>query len=185
MSEQADAVIEWIGSLQLAGGDHDGEPFEVLPWQRRAVRGVLGHAEAAISTPRGNGKSAFVAAVAAAVVDPDGPLTGRRREVVVVAPTFNQAAITFEDVLAFVAARHDLDNRRVWRKQETVNVSRLEHRPTGARVRCVSSRPAGLHGLRPALMIIDEPAQLTRSERDRVYAAASTSLSSGSMSGMS
>ena len=79
------ALIDYIGGLVLAGGDHDGAPFDVLPWERRFIRGAFGQpGHAALSVARGNGKSALVAAIAAAVADPDGPLHGNRREVVCV-----------------------------------------------------------------------------------------------------
>ncbi len=176
MVSLAEAVIAFMGTLRLAGGDHDGELFEVLPWQRRAVRGILKRLEAAVSTGRGCGKTAFFALLACCVLDPAGPLHGRRREVVIVAPTFRQAMQAFEDVLASMGERHDLSDRAVWRKQETMNYALLEHRASGARVRCVSSRPGGLHGLRPFLLLVDEPAQFERGQRDRAWAAFETSL---------
>ena len=112
------ALIDYLGGLQLAGGDHDGDPFTVLGWQRRFLSGAFrGIGDAGLSVARGNGKSALVAAVACAVVDPAGPLTGTRREVVVVAASFDQSRIIFEDVLAFLGARYDLSDRAEWRRQ--------------------------------------------------------------------
>ena len=105
----ADQLVDYLGGLVLAGGDRDGEQFTVLPWERRFLRGAFGRAkDSGLSVARGNGKSALVAAVAAAVVDPLGPLHGRRREVVVVASSFDQGRVVFEDVLAFLAERYDL-----------------------------------------------------------------------------
>ena len=52
------ALIDYIGGLILAGGDHDGERFSVLPWQRRFLRGAFRlPGDAALSCGRGNGKS--------------------------------------------------------------------------------------------------------------------------------
>ena len=62
-----------------------------------------------------------MAAIACAIVDSEGPLTGRRGEVTVVAPTFTQARIVFEDVVAYLGERHDLDDRAVWRRQASHN----------------------------------------------------------------
>lgn len=125
---------------------------------------------------RGNGKSALCAAVAAAVVDPSGPLTGRRREAVVCAASFGQARIIFEDVLSFLGALYDLSDRARWRKQDSQNAATLEFRPTGSRVKCIGSDPANAHGLRPALALLDEPAQWESSKADRMLAAMRTSL---------
>ena len=171
------ALVGYLGGLTLAGGDHNGEPFTVLPWERRFLFGAFrGAGDAGLTVARGNGKSALCAAVASAVVDPAGPLTGRRREVVVCAASFGQGRVIFEDVLAFLGARYDLGDRSEWRRQDSANLATLEYRPSGARVKCVGSDPATAHGLRPALALLDEPAQWEPGKRDRMYAAIRTSL---------
>lgn len=172
------SLTGFVGSLCISGGDADGEPFRVLPWERRFLLGAFrSDGDAALSVARGNGKTALVAAIASAVVDPLGPLTGRRREVVVVASAFDQARITFDDVLNFLRGRgHDLDDRELWRKQDSSNRALLEYRETQARVRCLGSDPRRMHGIRPSLVLADEPAQWEPAQRDRCYAALRTSL---------
>ena len=172
-------LIRYVGGLVLAGGDHDGARFRVLPWERRFLRGVWARhrsGDAGLSIARGNGKSALLAAVAAAVVDPRGPLHGRRRETVVVASSFDQAKIIFEDVLAFLSDRYDLGDRSLWRRQDSANRATLEYRRSGARIRCLGSDPGRLHGIRPMLALCDEPAQWPTAKADRMRAALSTSL---------
>ena len=126
-------LIAYLGGLTLTGGDLDGERFTVLHWEARFIRGAFGDepGDSALSVGRGNGKSALCAGLASAVVDPCGPLHGRRREVVVVASSFEQSRIIFEDVLAFLGSTYDLGDRRVWRKQDSVNKAQLEHRESG------------------------------------------------------
>ena len=171
------ALVGYVAGLTLAGGDHDGSPFTVLPWESRFLRGAFrGPGDAGLTVGRGNGKSCLLAAVASAVVDPLGPLHGRRREVVVSAASFAQGRIIFEDVLAFLAARYDLGDRAVWRRQDSANLASLEHRASGARVRCIGSDPGNAHGLRPALALLDEPAQWQSATADRMYAAIRTGL---------
>ena len=63
-----------------------------------------------------------------------------------------------------------------WRVQDSANNAMIEHRPSGARVRVLGSDPARLHGLRPALVLADEPAQWLASNADRALAALRTSL---------
>ena len=173
----ADDIIAYLGGLTLAGGDHDGKPFVVLPWERRFIRGAFrGAGDSALSVARGNGKSALVAGVAAAMVDPVGPLHGRRREVVCVAASFDQSRIIFEDVLAFLGDRYDLGDRSVWRKQDSANRATLEFRESGCRIRCIGSDPGRAHGLRPALALLDEPAQWDAGRADRMLAAIRTGL---------
>ena len=92
----------------------------VLPWERRFIRGVFQRdGDGAVSLGRGGGKSAIVAGIAAAVVDPAGPLNGPRREVVCCAASFSQARIIYEDVLAFLGDKYDLADRKTWRKQDS------------------------------------------------------------------
>lgn len=178
--EKADSVrslVRYLESLTLTGGDLDGEPFTVLPWERQFLAGAFAQpGNAAISVARGNGKSALVAGIASAVVDPVGPLTGTRREVVCVATSFMQARIVFEDVLAFLGAKYDLDDREMWRKQDSAQVAQLDHRPTGARVRVIGCEPSTAHGMRPFLALLDEPAQWQPAKADKVLAAVRTGL---------
>lgn len=171
-------LIGYLGGLTLSGGDHDGEPLVVLGWEKRLLRGIFRRTgDAAVTVARGNGKSAVVAGIAAAVVDPDGPLHGNRREVVCCAASFEQSRIIFEDVLGFLRGLgFDLDDRKVWRKQDSANRAHLEHRPSGARVRCIGSDPKTAHGLRPLLVLADEPAQWEPAQRDRMLAAIKTGL---------
>ena len=171
-------VIDYLAGLTMSGGDRDGEPFEVLAWERRFCRGAFAvEGPAALSVGRGNGKSGLVAGLAAAMVDPAGPLHGTRRECVCVASSFDQSRVIYEDVLSYLKGRgFDLDDRKTWRKQDSANRAVIEFRDTGARVRCIGSDPSKAHGLRPALALLDEPAQWEVAKKDRMLAAIRTGL---------
>ena len=170
------ALPEYLGGLTLTGGDRDGERFEVLGWERRFLSGAFrGPGDAGLSVARGNGKSALLAGVACAVVDPEGPLHGRRREVVCCAASFEQSRVIYEDVLGYLGGRYHLAGPD-WRKQDSGNRATLEYRPTGARVRCIGSDPGNAHGLRPALALLDEPAQWPAASSARMVAALRTGL---------
>ena len=171
------ALVDYLGGLKLVGGDHDGQPFTVLPWERRFIFGAFRtRGAAALSVARGNGKSALVGAIATAVVDPAGPLHGNRRECICVAASFQQSRIIFEDVLSFLGQRYDIKKRDTWRLQDSANSATVEFRPSGARVRCFGSDPSKAHGLRPYLALLDEPAQWDGHKSARMYAAMRTSL---------
>ena len=167
-----------MGGLTLAGGDRDGEKFTVLPWEKRFIMGAFHRpGDSALSVARGNGKSALVAAIATAVADPKGPLTGNRREVLCVASSFSQARIVFEDVLYFLrGAGNDLGDRKLWRLQDSQNMATVEYKPTGARCRALGGDPRRAHGLRPYLALIDEPSQHDPAKADRMLAAIKTGL---------
>ena len=168
------AILRYLETLRL---DED-RPLIVLPWQRKFVAGAFSvSGDAALSVARGNGKSALVAAIAAAVVDPSGPLHGRRREVVVCASAFQQSKIIFEDALSFLSlAGHDIFSRKEWRVANDAQRATVEHLPSGARLRCVGSDPKRAHGLRPALALLDEPAQWPAHTSESMLAAMRTSL---------
>ena len=145
------AIIEWLGTLTLSGGDLDGQKFTCWPWERSFILGTFSQpGNAALSIARGNGKSGFVAGLATAVVCPGAPLHGTKREVVCCASSFGQARIIFEDVLSYVRGLgHDLADRSLWRLQDSANQATLEYRPTGARVKCIGSDAKRAHGLAP------------------------------------
>ena len=134
-------LIEYIESLQCTQGAGAGQPLRLMPWQRRFLRGAFGtDGDAALSVSRGNGKTTLTAAVATAAID--GPLRTPRGEVVIVASSFVQGRVGFEHVCAFLTAKgHKLTDRSTWRLQDSVNSAVVEHRPTGARVRCIGSDP--------------------------------------------
>ena len=168
-------LVRYIESLTLTHGAKAGHPFKLLAWQRAFVRGTFkrGVHRAALSVPRGPGKTTLLAAVAAAAVD--GPLRVPRGEVVVVASSFEQAKILFGALLAFTGTQGDFD-KRLWRKHDTAQRASLEHLPTGCRVKAIASDPRRAHGLRPSLVIADEPAQWPSSTTDAMYAALNTAL---------
>ena len=127
-------LIAYLEGLTLTGRDHDGELLTLLPWERRFVRGAFGRpGDAALTVGRGNGKSALVAGIGTAVVDPSGPLHGRRQEVVAVASSFAQGWIIFEDALEFLRELHGGLSRRVWRWQDSANNALIQHKGSGAR----------------------------------------------------
>ena len=175
----AKLLIKYISGLTLSGGDCDGEHFTVLKWQRRFIDGLFSQpGSGALSVARGNGKSlVWLQPWPVAVVDPEGPCHERRREVVVCASSLEQSRPIFDDSLRFLMERHDLTDRKVWRKVDSVNRLMLEHRPSGCRLRCIGSDPQKAMGLRPFWVLADEPASWDPAKRDRMVSALKTGLS--------
>ena len=172
-------LIRHIEGLEISQGQGVGERVRLFPWERRFLRGAFAPdvSTAALSVARGNGKSTLLGAVAAATVD--GPLVQPRAETVVVASSFAQSRIIFEHVLAFlreVIERDGYGKRDRWRIQDSVNTATIEDRRTGARVRCIASDPRRAHGLAPALVLADEPAQWEPAKAESMLAALQTGL---------
>ena len=127
----------YLSGLTVSQGRRAGEGFEVLPWQRRFIRGAFapGVQSAALSVARGNGKTALLSGIAAATLD--GPLAVPRGETVIVASSFEQARIAFEHVVAFMGDK--LGDKARWKVWDTAQQARIEDKVTGARVRCIVS----------------------------------------------
>ena len=66
--------------------------------------------------------------------------------------------------------------KSVWRIQDSENRALIEHRPSGARIRCIGSDPKRAHGLRPYIALMDEPAQYDSAKADKMLAAIRTGL---------
>ena len=166
------ALESYLSGLTVSQGRRAGEPFVVLPWQRRFVRGAFapGVQLAGLSVARANGKTALLSGIAAATLD--GPLAVPRGEAVIVASSFEQARIAFEHVLAFMG--ETIGDKHRWKVWDTAQQARIEDKLTGARVRCIGSDPRRAHGLAPVLVLADEPAQWPETTGERMVAALRT-----------
>ena len=69
-----------------------------------------------------------------------------------------------------------LEDRKVWRKRDTSGIFEIEHLPTRVRLKAVGSDPRRMHGLRPLLVLADEPAQWPPSTSEAALAALRTGL---------
>ena len=127
------AILTYLSSLTVTQGPKRGEPFEVLPWERMFIRGAFAvDDDVALSMGRGGGKTTFVAALACAIRDPDGPLHEKAEatDAVIAASSFGQGLRPFRAVQRFLAAKgYDLHDRKVWRMHDyhamNASVSRI------------------------------------------------------------
>ena len=159
-SDKGARVADYLARFTVTQGRRYGEPFTVLPWQREFLIGAFapGVNEAALSVARGNGKTALMGGVAAQAVLPDSPLHEPRAETCIVAASHDQGGILFDHMLAYLAPAIEADPR-AFRVINNAARRRVEYRETGAVVRLLSSDFKRAHGLAPALVLLDEPAQ--------------------------
>ena len=173
------ALERYIEGLTISQGRHAGEPFALLPWQRRLLRGAFSQPrDSAFSMARGGGKSTLVSAIAAATVDVDGPLVEPRAECLVVASSFDQGLLNFRHVMAFLEpsfVRYGTGPRGRFRIQDSANRATITDRSTGAMLRVVGSDPRRLHGAAPKLLLLDEVAQWPPEKLPAMLAALKTS----------
>lgn len=163
----------YIADLVIPSGRHAGQPFDVLPFQRRFLAWAFGQPDdAALSIARGNGKTTLCAGLLAAALY--GPLAQPNGESVLVASSFEQALIGYRVLKAFMAGEIERNPKR-WRIQDSVNRAAITDRETGASVRVLGSDPRRLHGLQANLLILDEIAQWPPTQVDAMIAALETS----------
>ena len=72
--------------------------------------------------------------------------------------------------------KYNLSDKKTWRLQNSRNAAILQHKPSGARVRCHGSDPKRAHGLRSFLALLDEPAQWMPGTADKMRSAIRTGL---------
>ena len=175
---KAAATLRYIESLIVTQGEGAGQPFRLLPWEKKFVRGVLrdGVHEAGLTIARGNGKSTLCAALGAAALD--GPLAQPRGDVIAVAASLDQARIILDHAKRFVLPDWpDYDKSR-WRVRDFPGPV-IEDKTTGTRLRGIASNADTNLGAAPFLVLADEPAAWGTAKQDdgrRMYAILRTAL---------
>ena len=146
--------------LRLNGGEHEGKPFLLEPWQKFVVGSCFGwespdrrerrFIEAFIETAKGSGKSPLAAGVGmfGLVADREA-----RAEVYAGATKKDQAMILFRDAVAMVEQSPSLSAELV--KSGGNPVWNLAHRASGSFFRPISSDD-GQSGPRPHIGLLDE-----------------------------
>ena len=157
-AEKAQGFFEDV--LKLNGGDFEGKPFALLPWQRFVIGSLFGwmgpdghrrFRNAYIETAKGSGKSPLAAGVGMLGLVADNE---PRAEVYSAATKKDQAMILFRDAVAMVDQSPELSKR-------------LQKSGTGERcwnlaymAQCAFFRPIssddGQSGPRPHIGLIDE-----------------------------
>ena len=170
-------LAQWAARLPVPSGDGEGEPWQVLPWQRRLFAAIENPAYQiiAVTMGRANGKTAVSGLIARAFL-PGGPLYRPGRQVLVVSATHQQARILIEDASSWRPGPKNMEQLVKMGYPWTVANSKQTARVKAGRaeVRAVAARPKSLHGVRPDLIICDEIAQWQQAEA--MYAALRTSL---------
>ena len=176
MRSKLEALTQYVSALRITQGAGLGEPFRILPWQRQFLRGLVGtDGDCALSIGRGNGKTSLAAAIALAHLD--GPLAVERSEIIFAASSFAQARIGFSHATSFLESRgEDLRDKSRWRLLDNFQVSALEFLPNRSRLRSLACDPARAHGLAPALVLADEPAQWQGAKSEKMFSALRTGL---------
>ena len=166
----AASLVEYVEGIVVTQGDHIGDPFTVLPWQRAYLAEVEASAggELGLSVAAGAGKSTLLGAICAAGVY--GLLAKPRADVICVAGSFGQTCLTFDAALAFLQPLIEADPKRV-RMNRSEQTALVEDRETGAKLKASEASARTLHGAIVSLIVADDPAQWLQTQRDAIYSA--------------
>lgn len=159
--DEANKAIRFYSNvLKLNGGDFEGKPFELLPWQKFVVgslfgwHGVDGYRRfrvAYVETAKGSGKSPLAAGVGMKGLVADNE---PRAEVYSAATKKDQAMILFRDAVAMVDQSPEL-SKRLQKSGTGERCWNLAYTAQGAFFRPISSDD-GQSGPRPHIGLIDE-----------------------------
>ena len=129
--------------------------IDLFPFQKRFLKGALalGVRRAALSLPRGNGKSTLAAHILERCLTPGDDLFRGGAEFILLAQSLEGAKMVFRPLRA--ALEHDMD----YRFSESTTRMGIVHRPTRTSLRVVSSKGKSAMGLgaNNPLVVADEP----------------------------
>jgi len=159
--DEANKALRFYSNvLKLNGGDFEGKPFELLPWQKFVVgslfgwQGVDGYRRfrvAYVETAKGSGKSPLAAGIGMKGLVADNE---PRAEVYSAATKKDQAMILFRDAVAMVDQSPEL-SKRLQKSGTGERCWNLAYMAQGAFFRPISSDD-GQSGPRPHIGLIDE-----------------------------
>ena len=157
-SEKAQGFFEDV--LKLNGGDYEGKPFELLPWQKFVVGSLFGwhgvdgyrrFRNAYVETAKGSGKSPLAAGLGMKGLVADNE---PRAEIYSAATKKDQAMILFRDAVAMVDQSPEL-SKRLTKSGTGERCWNLAYTAKGSFFRPISSDD-GQSGPRPHIGLIDE-----------------------------
>lgn len=159
----ADRAIEFFRVvLRLNGGEFEGQPFELLDWQKFIVGSLMGWKSpdgyrrfrmAFIETAKGSGKSPLAAGLGLYMLTADDE---PRAEVYAAASKHDQAKVLFRDAVAMVQQSPDLNERLLM--SGGVDKHNIAYMAKGSFFRPISSEREGKgqSGPRPHCVLLDE-----------------------------
>ena len=155
-------LIAYIETLPVGDGDLLGESYHLLKYQQQFLRGAFKPEiiRACFTLGRGGGKTGLASALGLAALLPDSPLHRDGFETAVIASSFSQATICGRSVKTSLEIMGKTFGRKGdYRLRDSQNMFEIESNASGSRFKVYGSDSKRAHGLRPNLVLADEPAQ--------------------------
>jgi len=165
---RAERVIQFIETLTIPEGKHEGRPFILRPFQKDIIYRIYSPQwedgfrvvrKAIYSVAKKNGKTPLVAAIILCHLI--GPESKRNEQIYSAAYEKEQAGLTFEYMKKMIEYDQELtDITNVGStKKEIIGLR------TGSKYLALSAEAKSKHGISPALLIFDELAQFGADRR--------------------
>lgn len=162
VEESAKAMLFFEKYLLLNGGQYEGKPFILLPWQAFIVGSIFGWKRksdgfrrfrvAYVETPKGSGKSPLAGGIGLKGLVADGE---PRAEVYAAATYKDQAMVLFRDAIAFYDQSPKLQKMLIASGTGSMRWN-LSFPNKGSFFRVISSEKKGQSGPRPHVVLLDE-----------------------------
>ena len=167
-------TLNFMETLIITQGPDSGQALKLMDWQKDFIRQIYlpGTSTAALSVPRGNGKTTLISAIAAGAFI--GPNAVPGSEIVLVAGSFQQAKIAFSHLRYFVEPY--MYQGRDWRCVDNNTGAEITFVPQRKTIKVKAANPKGAHGLAPTMVICDEPAQWPENFSDAMVSALITAM---------
>ena len=174
MSSLSTRTSKFIRTLNTPRGWNAGEPFRILPWQAKFIKGLLEGDKRIhiLSVPRGAGKSTLLGAVGAAMVG--GPLVTPNVENLIIAPRMRQAQSIFNSARAMLKIPLSGDKSRRFGLTNSGPDREIKCLKTGCVLRICSSDAKTIMGEGQQYALLDELAFYPQPED--TYHAVETSM---------
>lgn len=150
------ALAFFANYLTHSKGEHAGQPFHLLPWQRRFIGQLFGtlrpdglrrYRQAYVEIPRKNGKSSTAAGIALLLLCADNEPGA---EIYSAAADKEQAALVFNEAKSMVEQNDDL------RKRLVIYRSAIVFPEKGSSYKAISAEAYTKHGINAHGIIFDE-----------------------------
>ncbi len=160
--EATESIAFFEECLCLNGGQFEGTPFKLLPWQTFIVGNIFGWKRLSdnmrrfrvvyIETPKGSGKSPLCAGIGLKGLVADNE---PRAEIYAAATFKDQAMVLFRDAMAFFDQSPELQSR-LTASGTGAQRWNLAYLDKGSFFRVISSEKKGQSGPRPHMALLDE-----------------------------
>lgn len=160
--QRAQRMIDFIETLRIPEGMHQGQQFLLRDWQKNIIKPVYAPVDdmglrvvrkAIYSVGKKNGKTPFIAGIGLGHLV--GPEAKRNEQIYSAAFERDQAALTFRYMCQMIEMDEELSDLTIIRTTK----KEIESKPNGSVYKALSSEARSKHGISPAVLIFDELAQ--------------------------